>query len=63
MDLITPSQLASATDAWHDSRATGVHVKLTLCPDCQGAGEQGDDECERCEGSGEVVKGATDECE
>lgn len=54
MELITLPQLAAATDAWHDSRATGVHVKLTLCPDCQGKGEHGDDECATCEGSGEI---------
>ena len=59
MDLITPSQLASATDAWHDSRAVGVDVKIVRCPDCKGT----DDECATCEGSGEVVKGATNECE
>ncbi len=43
--------LAAMVDAWHDSRAVGVDVKLVRCPDCKGT----DDECERCEGSGEVV--------
>lgn len=56
MDFITLPQLAAMTDAWHDRMAKGVHVKFVECPDCKGTGEDGEGECVRCEGSGEVVK-------
>jgi hypothetical protein len=49
--------LSMLDDYREDSK--GVHDRLVRCPDCDG----NDDECATCGGSGEVVKGATDECE